>query len=77
MSEEDEGQRHVWRVTEGEGVRLDAWIAARIEDVSRSQISRAAADGGLLVNGEAPAKVGVKVRLGWEISLTIKKSWDA
>jgi 23S rRNA pseudouridine1911/1915/1917 synthase len=44
------------------GQRLDAWLVARIDGVSRSQIGRAIEAGRVTRNGEPPAKAGVKVR---------------
>ena len=44
------------------GRRLDAWLVSQLGQLSRSQIGRAIDEGRVTVNGEVPAKAGVKVR---------------
>jgi 23S rRNA pseudouridine1911/1915/1917 synthase len=45
------------------GQRLDAWLCAHLEGVSRSQVGRAIDSGRVTVNGAIPTKAGVKVRV--------------
>ena len=60
-----------WCVDGGDvGSRLDAWLTARLDDHSRSQVTRAIAEGRVLLNGAPPAKAGTKLRLGDTVSHT-------
>jgi 23S rRNA pseudouridine1911/1915/1917 synthase len=43
-------------VDEGTGERLDAWLAARLDDLSRSRITQLLGEGRILVNGEVARK---------------------
>ena len=52
------------------GQRLDAWLSARLDDLSRSQIGRAIEAGRVTLNAELPPKAGVKVRLGDVVTFT-------
>ncbi|MGM0574142.1 MAG: RluA family pseudouridine synthase [Myxococcota bacterium] len=46
------------------GARLDAWLAGRLDGVSRSQVGRALDEGRVTLDGERPPKAGVKLREG-------------
>ncbi len=52
------------------GKRLDAFLAERIEDWSRSRLQRLIADGDVLVN-EKPAKPSYKLRAGDEVDVDL------
>jgi 23S rRNA pseudouridine1911/1915/1917 synthase len=52
--------------------RLDAFVAARDEALSRAQVQRLIEDGDVLVNGAVPAKAGIKLRPGDEIVVRIR-----
>jgi 23S rRNA pseudouridine1911/1915/1917 synthase len=52
--------------------RLDAFVAARDEALSRAQVQRLIEDGDVLVNGAVPAKAGVKLRPGDEVLVRIR-----
>jgi len=69
-------RRYEWDVEDGEGERLDAWIASRVEDASRSQISRAVADGRVLVDDAPPQKAGQRVRRGQRVVLDLGVSLE-
>jgi 23S rRNA pseudouridine1911/1915/1917 synthase len=74
MSEEPvqttEGQ--TFRVpASAKGERLDKWVTEQAPDLSRSQISKFIEEGRLLVNGEIPAKAGMKLAGNETISLTL------
>jgi len=58
------------RVTDGAGERLDAYLAARIPDLSRSAVGRLIEEGRVTVGG-APAKPSYKVRTGDRITVEI------
>ena len=48
----------------GAGKRLDAWLAARIESLTRSQVGRCIELGDVTINGQPARKAGQKVRGG-------------
>ncbi|MFW5947762.1 MAG: RluA family pseudouridine synthase [Gemmatimonadota bacterium] len=50
-------------VETGEGERLDAWVAARVEGLSRSRVARLIDDGRIRLNG-APARKSERVAVG-------------
>ena len=52
------------------GVRLDAYLAARVEGWSRSRLQRLITDGDVLVNGKT-AKPSYKLNAGDEIDLDL------
>jgi 23S rRNA pseudouridine1911/1915/1917 synthase len=52
--------------------RLDAFVAARDEALSRAQVQRLIEDGDVLVNGAVPAKAGIKLRPGDEVLVRIR-----
>jgi len=53
---------------EDAGKRLDAWLAASIDGVSRSAVGRALDEGRVLIGGAAPKKAGQKLRVGDVVS---------
>lgn len=57
-------------VTDGAGERLDAFITARISDLTRSAVGRLIDEGRITVNG-SPTKASYKVRPGDEIRIEI------
>ena len=60
-----------WTVAgEHAGQRLDAWLTERVEELSRSQIGRAIAEGRVLVNGGVPSKAGVRLRVDDAVAFT-------
>jgi 23S rRNA pseudouridine1911/1915/1917 synthase len=56
---------------ESRGERLDSWLAARLEGVSRARVGRAIELELVEVNGAIPRKAGVKLRVGDQLSITI------
>ncbi len=52
------------------GARLDAWLAARLPDLSRSRLAQLLEQGRVLVNGRA-ARKSLRLRLGDDIALTL------
>ena len=56
---------------ESRGERLDAWLAQRLDGVSRARIGRAIELNLVEVNGALPRKAGVKLRAGDQLSITI------
>jgi 23S rRNA pseudouridine1911/1915/1917 synthase len=73
-----DGEERRFRVEPGpagegdERPRLDAFVAARDEGLSRAQVQRLIEDGDVLVNGAVPAKAGVKLRPGDEVLVRIR-----
>lgn len=64
-------ERQALVITEGDaGVRLDAYLAARLPDVSRSLAASLIHSGHVLVNGKA-VRPAVRVAAGDEITVTI------
>ena len=60
------------RVTiDAAGERLDAAIAARVDELSRAHVQRLIEDGFVRVNGAAAAKPGARVRAGDIIDVTV------
>ena len=57
-------------VADGAGARLDAWLAARAPDLSRSRIQALLKSGDIVVDG-APAKANAKVRLGSVVTVSL------
>ena len=55
--------------TEAKGERLDRWLAAQLADFSRSQVTRLLEEGGILVNGAAPQKPGLKLNGGERVEV--------
>lgn len=53
----------------GAGERLDAWLAARIESLTRSQVGRCIELGDVSINGQPARKAGQKVRGGDRVEL--------
>ena len=56
---------------EAAGERLDSWLAAQLEGVSRARIGRAIEEGLVTVDGAVPKKGGVKLRTGNQIAVTL------
>jgi 23S rRNA pseudouridine1911/1915/1917 synthase len=61
-----------YRVEEADRPRLDAFVAAHDEALSRAQVQRLIEDGDVLVNGAVPGKAGVKLRAGDEVLVRIR-----
>ena len=61
-----------YRVEEADRPRLDAFVAAHDEALSRAQVQRLIDDGDVLVNGAVPTKAGVKLRAGDEVLVRIR-----
>jgi len=59
---------HISVVPEDAGKRLDQFLAARLESVSRARVQEMIAEGKVLVN-DAPAKASLKLRGGERISV--------
>lgn len=57
---------------QGDRPRLDAYLAARDDGLTRAQVQRLIEAGDVTVNGAPPAKSGVKVRAGDTIAVTIR-----
>jgi 23S rRNA pseudouridine1911/1915/1917 synthase len=55
---------------EGEGARLDSWVAERL-DLSRTRVARLISDGEVLLNGEPPRK-SEPLKQGDELRVTIQ-----
>ncbi len=53
-------------------LRLDAFVAARDQTLSRAQVQRLIEDGDVTVNGAVPAKAGVRLRVGDQVAVTIR-----
>lgn len=64
-----EGERRTLVVEGGEGERVDAWLAGRME-LSRTRIARLIADGRVRVDGETPRKSD-RVEAGQRIEVRI------
>lgn len=56
---------------EDAGERLDAYLTARLEGVSRARVGRAIEVNGVELNGAAPRKAGVKLRAGDRLSIRL------
>ncbi len=56
---------------EDAGERLDAYLTARLEGVSRARVGRAIELNGVELNGAAPRKAGVKLRAGDRLSIIL------
>ena len=54
---------------EDAGMRLDAFLAARVEGVSRTRLKQSTADGDVLVVGRGPVKGSYKLRAGDRVEL--------
>jgi len=66
------GETHVFTVPPGEaGQRLDQFVSARLEAVSRAAAQRLIETGQVLVDGRAVAKSSARVRAGQEIKVTL------
>lgn len=60
-------------VVEEENVRLDAYIAKKYTDISRTMVQKLVEEGNILVNGKSK-KISYKVQKGDEIELTIPEA---
>lgn len=60
-------------VVEEENVRLDAYIAKKYTDISRTMVQKLVEEGNILVNGKNK-KISYKVQKGDEIELTIPEA---
>lgn len=70
MAEDEDAVRHTIDVTaEAAGQRLDQFLAAQLEGVSRSRVQLLMDQGGVLVNGERE-KASMKLRGGERITVT-------
>jgi 23S rRNA pseudouridine1911/1915/1917 synthase len=68
-----EVRTYVVGVDEGAGrPRLDAFVAEHDAALTRAQVQRLIEAGDVVVNGEVPAKAGIKLRGGDTISVTIR-----
>lgn len=71
ITPEQEAEALVFRINESEaGIRLDAFLAARIADWSRARLQRLIEDGDVLVN-ERTAKSSYKLRANDEIEVEL------
>lgn len=69
---EPESETLTFRVAESEAQqRLDAYLAARIEDWSRARLQRLIEDGDVLVSGRATVKPSYKLRVNDEIEVEL------
>lgn len=68
-----EPQIYTILVDDGFGERLDAYIAARIPDLSRSAVGRLIDEGRVTVGG-SPAKANYRVKTGDEITIVVPPS---
>ncbi|MCB9786759.1 MAG: RluA family pseudouridine synthase [Deltaproteobacteria bacterium] len=59
------------------GERLDAWLAGRLEGVTRSQLTRVVTQGGVRVDGAVVTKAGLKLRTGQEVRWTLPERASA
>ncbi|HEY0100231.1 MAG TPA: RluA family pseudouridine synthase [Pyrinomonadaceae bacterium] len=67
---EQEAATLAFTVEEGEaGARLDAFLAARVEGVSRSRLKQSIEDGDVLVAGRTALKGSYKLRAGEQVEL--------
>ena len=62
--------RHWTGICEEDGTRLDSYLAAHVEGLSRSRVAQLVTDGLCLVAGK-PAKPGLKLKKGQSVELTI------
>jgi len=72
--DEDEGGGEVreFVVEDPDKPRLDAWLTSQDLGISRAQVQRLIDDGEVLVNGEVPAKGGIRLRIGGRVAVTIR-----
>lgn len=61
---------HTLSVSDGAGERLDAYLAARMEGLTRSGVARLIDEELVTVNG-APEKAKYKVKIGDEITVEV------
>lgn len=57
-------------IADEKDIRLDAWLAARLEDCSRTYVQKLIEEGRVLVNGK-PVKTNYRLTPGEEISVSI------
>jgi len=55
--------------TDAVGARLDAWLTAIVEGLTRNQAQRAVSEGRVLVDGLPPKKAGQALRAGQRVTL--------
>jgi len=70
LSVEQETETLIFTVDEtGAGVRLDAYLAAHVEQVSRTRLKQLIEDGEVLISGRAVTKPAYKLRAGERIEI--------
>ena len=62
----------IWTAGEEQrGVRLDAAVVQAFPEVSRSRLQQLFREGALLLEGSIPQKLGIRLKPGMTVSLTI------